>query len=112
MATLDQLPLLPRLKNEVVSLVVYLRQTFWPTDLAVFYPHPHDQLNLWVVIGCVVVILAITVVAILFRQKHPYVLVGWFWFLILIAPVLGILQAGLQGRADRFTEWYMEQPAH
>ena len=103
MATLEQLALLPRLKNAVVSLVVYLRQTFWPTDLAVFYPHPHDQLNIWSVLLCAGVIIAITLAAIFFRQKAPYLLVGWFWFLILVAPVSGILQAGLQARADRFT---------
>src|SRR5438270_8668535 len=48
MATLDQLPLLWRLKNAVVSLVIYLRQMFWPTNLAIFYPHPHDRLNIWI----------------------------------------------------------------
>jgi len=99
MASLEQLSLLARLKNAAVSVIVYLRQMFWPTHLAVFYPHPHDQLNIWVVLACV----ALIVVLIFFRQKHPYVFVGWFWYLILLAPVLGIVQAGLQARADRFT---------
>ncbi|PYK29141.1 MAG: hypothetical protein DME57_11320 [Verrucomicrobia bacterium] len=103
MATLEQLPLFPRLKNAAVSLVFYLRQTFWPTDLAVFYPHPHDELNLWIVSICIALLILITLVAIIVRKNHPYVLVGWFWFLILVAPVTGILQAGLQSRADRFT---------
>src|SRR5260370_29329805 len=50
MASLEQLPLLPRLKNAAVSLIAYIRQMFWPTDLAVFYPHPHDQLSIWIVL--------------------------------------------------------------
>ena len=103
MASLEQLPILPRLKNAVVSVVAYLRQIFWPTDLAVFYPHPHDQLNIWVVLMALVLIVAITLIAILIHQKYPYVFVGWFWYLILLVPVLGIVQAGLQARADRFT---------
>jgi len=103
MASLEQLPLLPRLKNAIVSLVVYLRQMLWPTDLAVFYPHPHDQLNIWLVSTCAVLIIVITLLAIFVRQEHPYVFIGWFWYVILVAPVLGILQAGLQARADRFT---------
>lgn len=103
MASLEQLPLLPRLKNAAVSLIAYLRQMFWPTDLAVFYPHPHDQLNIWVVLMAAVLIVAITLIAILVRQKYPYVFVGWFWYLVLLVPVLGIVQAGLQARADRFT---------
>src|SRR3989440_6423887 len=89
MATLEQLSLLARLKNAVVSLVLYLRDTFWPVSLAVFYPHPHDQLNIWLVLASVAIVIAITLIAIFVRQKHPYVMVGWFWFLILVAPVLG-----------------------
>lgn len=103
MPSLEQLPLLPRFKNAAVSLVIYLCQTFWPADLAVFYPHPHDQLNIWLVLICLALLVAITVTAILVRKAHPYVFVGWFWFLILVGPVVGILQAGLQARADRFT---------
>ena len=103
MATLDQLPFLPRLNNAVVSIVVYLRQMFWPTGLAAFYPHPHNQLNIWVVSGSALLIVIITSVAVFLRQKHPSMFVGWFWFLILIFPVLGFFQAGLQGHADRFT---------
>ena len=103
MASLEQLPLLPRLKNAAVSLIAYLRQMFWPTDLAVFYPHPHDQLNIWIVLMAAALIIAITLVAIVVRQKHPAVFVGWFWYLVLLAPVIGIVQAGLQARADRFT---------
>src|SRR5207302_7865584 len=103
MASLEQLPLLPRLKNAAVSVIVYLGQTFWPTHLAVFYPHPHDQLNIWVVLACVALIVVLTLLAIFFGQKRPYVFVGWFWSLILLAPVLGIVQVGLQARADRFT---------
>ena len=103
MASLEQLPLLPRLKNAAVSLIAYLRQMFWPTDLAVFYPHPHDQLNIWVVLMAAALIVAVTLIAILVRQKHPYVFVGWFWYLLLLVPVRGIVQAGLQARADRFT---------
>jgi tetratricopeptide (TPR) repeat protein len=103
MAALNQLPLLPRLKNAAVSLLVYLRQMVWPADLAIFYPHPHDQLNMWLVIVSVVLVVAITVLAFFVRRKRPYFFVGWLWFLVLVGPVLGVFQAGLQGRADRFT---------
>jgi tetratricopeptide (TPR) repeat protein len=103
MPTLDQLALLPRIKNAAVSLVAYLRQMFWPTDLAIFYPHPHDQLSVWLVAASAALLIAITLIVIFLRRERPYLFVGWFWFLILIAPVSGIFQAGLQARADRFT---------
>ena len=103
MPSLDLLPLLPRIKNAIVSIVAYLRQMFWPSDLAIFYPHPHDQLNIWVVVGCAGLILLITLIVFLLAKRRPYLLVGWLWFLILLFPVLGFFQAGLQSRADRFT---------
>ena len=103
MASLDQLAPLPRLKNAIVSIAIYLRQIFWPVDLAIFYPHPHDQLNTSIVIASACLVVAITAVAILLRRRLPYILVGWFWFLILLFPVLGFFQSGLQARADRFT---------
>jgi len=103
MASLEQLPLLPRLKNAAFSVIAYLGQTFWPTHLAVFYPHPHDQLPVWVVLACVALIVVLTLLATFIRQTRPYVFVGWFWYLILLAPVFGIVQVGLQARADRFT---------
>src|ERR1700726_2282265 len=72
MASLEQLPLLPRLKNAAVSVIVYLRQMFWPTDLAVFYPHPHDQLNISLVLVSIALVVAITLLVILLRRKRPY----------------------------------------
>ncbi len=101
--SLEQLPLLPRFKNAAFSTVVYLKQMFWPTDLAVFYPHPHDQLNIWSVLIATGLIVAVSLVAFFVRRSYPYIFVGWFWYLLLLLPVLGIVQAGLQGRADRFT---------
>src|SRR5438477_11878997 len=90
MASLEQLPFMPRLKNAAVSLIAYIWQMLWPTDLAVFYPHPHDQLDIWIVFAAATLIIAITLVAILVHQKHPAVVVGWLWYLLLLVPVLGI----------------------
>lgn len=103
MPSLAQLSVLPRIKNAFVSIAIYVRQTFWPTDLAIFYPHPHDQLRAAVVIGCAALVLGASVAVIFLRRFYPYFFVGWFWFLILLLPVIGLTQAGLQGHADRFT---------
>lgn len=94
---------LSRAKNAFVSLIVYIRETLWPTDLAVFYPHPRDHINNWVVLIAILFVLGLTGFAIMVRRKHPYVGVGWFWFLVMLSPVLGIVQAGRQAHADRFT---------
>ena len=102
-ASLEQLSLLARTKNAAVSIVIYLRQMFWPSGLGVFYPHPRDHLNTAVVVASMTLIVAITLVGMLLIRTRPYLFVGWLWYLILIFPVLGFFQSGLQARADRFT---------
>ena len=37
------------------------------------------------------------------RARRPYLLVGWLWYLIMLLPVIGLVQVGLQARADRYT---------
>jgi protein O-mannosyl-transferase len=97
------LPFLWRVQNALVSYVIYLWETLWPTHLAVFYPHPNNTLPIWAVVLAVALLLAITVSAIVFRNKSPYVFTGWFWYLVMLLPVIGLVQVGEQGHADRYT---------
>src|SRR6476646_3995215 len=83
------LPLLWRVQNALVSYVIYVWKTLWPTHLAVFYPHPNDTLALWEVIFAILLLLAITAAAIVFRIQRPYLLTGWFWYLVMLIPVIG-----------------------
>src|SRR5436190_18638071 len=97
------LPFLWRVQNALVSYVIYLWETLWPMHLAVFYPHPNNTLPIWAIVLAVALLLAITVSAIVFRNKRPYVFTGWFWYLIMLFPVIGLVQVGEQGHADRYT---------
>jgi tetratricopeptide (TPR) repeat protein len=97
------LPFLWRVQNAFASYVIYIWKTLWPTRLAVFYPHPNDTLALWEVILAIGFLLAVTVVAILFRRERPYLFTGWFWYLVMLFPVIGLVQVGEQGHADRYT---------
>jgi Flp pilus assembly protein TadD len=45
---------------------------------------------------------AVTVLA-LRVQRWPYFTLGWFWYLITLLPVIGLIQVGGQARADRYT---------
>ncbi|MEY2481408.1 MAG: protein O-mannosyl-transferase [Verrucomicrobiota bacterium] len=98
-----QVVLIPRLKNAVVSTVEYLKEMIWPIDLAVFYPLPRVPPNVWLVMMCAVILIALSAAAFFLHRKHPYILIGWLWFLGMLAPVMGIVQAGMQSHADRFT---------
>jgi Flp pilus assembly protein TadD len=97
------LPLLWRLENAVVTYVTYIGQTLWPTHLAVFYPHPNNTLAILQVILAIGFLLVATVAVINLRRKHPYLLAGWFWYLVMLLPVIGLVQVGEQGHADRYT---------
>ena len=100
--TLDRLPLTARLSNVVVAYATYLRQSFVPIDLAAYYPSLPTRLAAGNVIGAISLLTVISVAAYRWRHKHPYLLVGWCWFLGMLVPVIGIVQVGSQATADRY----------
>jgi tetratricopeptide (TPR) repeat protein len=100
--TAEQFPLPLRLENAAVSCVLYLFQWFWPSRMAVFYPYP-DRIPVWEAIAVALAIAAISMVALRSVRRRPYLTVGWFWYLIMLAPVIGLVQVGAQARADRYT---------
>ena len=102
-AVADRLPLALRLENAVVSYALYLGQMIYPARLACLYPNPTAPLAFWPVAGGLVLLLAISVAAIAFRRRHPYLLVGWLWYLGMTAPVIGIVQISFYAHADRYT---------
>jgi len=97
------LPLSWRVENAVVSYWIYVWQTLWPTRLAAFYPHPNDTLAFWEVTLATGLLVAITVTAIFYRNKWPYLFTGWLWYVLMLVPVIGLVQVGEQGHADRYT---------
>jgi tetratricopeptide (TPR) repeat protein len=97
------LPLSWRMENAVVSYLIYIWQTLWPTRLAAFYPHPNDTLALWQVTLAIGLLLAITVTAVVLQSKRPYLFTGWLWYMLMLVPVIGLVQVGEQGHADRYT---------
>ena len=97
------LPLLWRADNGFASYMIYIWKTLWPTRLAVFYPHPNNMLPAWVVVIAIGLLLAMTGAAIVFRGKRPYLFTGWLWYLVMLVPVIGFVQVGEQGHADRYT---------
>jgi len=91
-----------RVGNALVSYVRYMGKMIWPADLAVFYPHP-GVWPTWQVVGALLLLLAITTLVVLRRNKEPYLVTGWLWFLGMLIPVIGIVQVGSQAIADRYT---------
>jgi Tfp pilus assembly protein PilF len=90
-----------RFKNAVFSYVAYLGKAIWPVGLAPFYPHPENTLTWTVVALAGVGVVAITVIVWRFRARK-YLLMGWLWYLGTMLPMIGFVQTGRQGMADRF----------
>ena len=100
---MESTPLHVRIANAVVSYVTYLAQFLWPTGLAVFYPYPKDVPSVWKIVGACLVLVGITVAVLVWRQRRPYLLVGWLWYLGMLVPMIGLVQVGNQAMADRYT---------
>ena len=99
----EQLPMSERITNAFVAYVIYIRQMFWPTELAVFYPHPENRLPIWEVSLALIILVGIMAAAFVLRKRAPYLVTGWLWYLGMLVPVIGLLQVGWQGHADRYT---------
>jgi hypothetical protein len=96
-------PMPVRIGNAAISFCAYLGQTFAPTGLAIFYPHPGTALSWPLAAICGIGCLAITIVCLLQAERRPWLIVGWAWFVIVLLPVAGIIQIGEMSRADRYT---------
>jgi tetratricopeptide (TPR) repeat protein len=94
-------PIWVRLANVPVAYVRYLGKVFWPTRLAVLYPHPGRFLPTWKALVSILILLLLTAIVVRFRSRR-YLAVGWFWFLGTLVPVIGIVQVGVQAMADRY----------
>ena len=102
MPSLEQQPLAARCANALIAYATYLRRTVWPVGLAVFYP-PAGAFEPTTVIGAAALLAAITGLGLWQWRARPYLLVGWLWYLGTLVPVIGIVRAGDQATADRFT---------
>jgi tetratricopeptide (TPR) repeat protein len=99
----DPMPLVWRVENALIGCITYIRQMVWPVDLAPFYPHLEGGLPIWELALAVIFLLTLTIAAWLRRKPNPYFITGWLWYLGMLVPVLGIIQVGEQGWADRYT---------
>jgi len=89
-----------RVENAIVCYVVYIQKMVWPSHLAPIYPFPHAVPS-WQVAASAIFLLAVTWTVLKYREFR-YLLVGWFWFLGAMVPMIGLVQVGNQAMADRY----------
>jgi len=100
--SLDQLPLLQRIANALVSYIAYIYKMIYPVNLSILYPY-RGMPPLLEIAGSVLFIIFITFISIKARKSRPYIITGWLWFLGTLVPVIGFVQVGGQSMADRYT---------
>jgi protein O-mannosyl-transferase len=99
--TLHQFSFAIRIENAIVAYGLYLWKMLWPARLAPLYPHPESTLPVWQVSLSALVLVSVTVLVVVLRSRR-YLLVGWFWFLGTLIPVIGLVQVGDAAMADRY----------
>ena len=100
--TLEQLPLLARAANALVSWAGYIGMTLWPSGLAVYYPYDL-AIPAWKVAGAGLFLAAVTGLAAWQARRRPWLAVGWLWYAGTLVPVIGLVQVGAMAMADRYT---------
>jgi hypothetical protein len=101
--SLNALPLDARVTNSIVAYMKYIGMMLWPTGLAFDYPHPVHGTSGLMVFVCFAGLVGVTALVWRFRERHPYFLMGWAWYILTMIPVIGLVQVGYQGMADRYT---------
>src|SRR5437762_2057988 len=99
---ITRIPLFARFANAALSYVDYLRNMFWPADLAALYPWESARLSPSAIIIAFLLLAAISI-SVVFLRRRRYLVTGWLWYLIMLLPVIGILHVGNQSHADRYT---------
>jgi len=103
MISLADVPMLARMSHPITTYVTYLRQFFYPAGLALFYPLSFKGFSIWQPVAALALLTAISAAAFAAGRKRPYLFVGWFWFMGMLVPMIGIMQVGGFAHADRFT---------
>jgi tetratricopeptide (TPR) repeat protein len=92
-----------RIQNALLAYATYLWKTLWPVSLVILYPHPGSSVPSGKAMAAGILLTLLTAASIRLAVRRPHLLVGWFWYLGTLIPVIGLVQVGVQSLADRYT---------
>lgn len=101
-ATLEAVGLGSRIQNAIVAYASYVVDTLFPVDLGVLYPL-RERTPAWMIEGAAFFLVTVTILVLAGARRKPWLAVGWLWYLVALLPVIGLIQVGVQSRADRYT---------
>ena len=102
MGSMQTTSLWGRCLHAVVAYSLYLGKMFYPVDLAIYYPLSFANPQSLAVVGSLFLLIMLFLAGIRWRQVQPWLFVGWTWFFVMLLPVIGVVQVGLQSMADRY----------
>jgi tetratricopeptide (TPR) repeat protein len=91
-----------RIANMFASYIRYIGKTIWPSRLAVYYPHPREEISFATTAICAFLFVMMSIILIHIGRRKKYALVGWLWYVGTLVPVIGLVQVGTQAMADRY----------
>ena len=101
-AVSETIPMIYKLSNAAISYTEYVTMFLAPSGLALFYPH--QKLDVSIIQGLISFAFIALISMAVFRYRHnaPFLITGYFWFLGVLVPNIGIVQVGGQALADRY----------
>ncbi|MFH1371265.1 MAG: tetratricopeptide repeat protein [Planctomycetota bacterium] len=101
-ADITAVPMNLRVGNALVSYIRYTAKIFYPASLGVLYPREVHGPALWQAGACLLLLVLVSALAFILRRRYGWLFTGWFWYLGTLVPVIGLIQVGVQGMADRY----------
>jgi len=89
--------------NAMVSYVKYLWKMLWPTRLSIYYPYHPGAVSILQGALALAALAFLSWLVVWAGRRRPYLLLGWFWYLITLVPVIGFVKLGDHALADRYT---------
>jgi tetratricopeptide (TPR) repeat protein len=101
--SLQDFPISSRVGTALICYVRYMGMMLWPRHLAGLYLIGSGSWPWREVAGAAVVLLALSGLVLAQWRRRPWLAMGWFWYLVTLVPVIGLVQVGSQLVADRYT---------
>ena len=101
-SNLNEISLIDRLSNALISYAMYLWKTVWPEKLSIFYPY-QQNVNIALSVSALIFLMFVTINVFRYAFKRKYIPAGWLWYVGMMVPVIGLVQVGSQSMADRYT---------
>ncbi|MGD0078360.1 MAG: tetratricopeptide repeat protein [Sedimentisphaerales bacterium] len=101
-APLENFPVHIRIIDAMGNYFNYIVKMLCPRNLAVLYPIPRPlQMTPSIIAPAIMSAVVLPVLWLLGRKKRWFV-AGFLWYLVTLAPMIGLVQAGIQIMADRY----------